>query len=261
MTASHAMSAYRYEFELLLRFNLFNYYKFVTKYNVDKRNLSIGSFDSPAMIKQKLSSFVKFLTPKLVPVHEMQINLHVNSQVLDTLSDLDDFIVELNKKRSSYEMRRIMTEADHTNSRRAIELYIWDELNEYQGYTDTVVLVLDDICGMAGLEGKEKNGFFLDLKNNMPARNGFLAIVRQTLEEFFAQALSIDDINKAIVDSGCSCVSGDGIGKKGYSRFSFALVVVQNNMDEEDNDAPVLGIYKCPQAGSELWHLTKSSDR
>lgn len=135
--------------------------------------------------------------------------------------------------------------------------------------------VIAEIPALLELSPRETQAFYRDLVNNSAAKVGLLTIVNQVIREFLEHK-NPDAERKAIQEAPhCGCTGRDGKPKAMYPRLSFALVVAENDMNE--NRIDTLKVYRCtsstiktnlfasnigaelPAIVLEIHHLTKQS--
>lgn len=265
--------AFSDEFAALFRFRLFSYYKLYTVYTPNPHRVNAEGFDSVEELRKKMQSFIKFHAPAMVPEDEFDINYTPPVKELHTVRDFKDYIANLNKTLSGYEIKRIFTGDTLEVSMKKFETRIWNTLAEHgiTSFIDPVLEVIQDLIQVLELDDKETNGFYRDLVNNAAAKAGFFSVLEQTIEEFLSHPYPDQEriaiTNMVSRGEHCGCTGKDNKPKSMYPRRSFALVVALNDIEMHYIDS--LKIYECgkkipltehPGAPMiTIYHLTKQS--
>lgn len=218
MRSEISANQYAYEFSMLFRFRLYSYYKLFTVYTPDTHNVSAAGYDDLETLRTKILGFVKY--DNMVPEEDFVINYTPPTKQLHTIKEFKDFMIDLNKKMSSYEIKRVMHGDDLSETLRKFEMKIVDALSEHgmMQFTDGVLGIISDLVETLQLSGKEKEGFYRDLVNSSAAQAGFLTILSQTIKEFLQHTNPSRE--KEVLDAAdhCGCHAFSISGKQnGFS--------------------------------------------
>ena len=237
--------SFRDEFVALFRYRLFSYYKLYTRYTPNPSRVSREGFDSLEQLREKIKGYIKYHNPATVPESEFVINYTPPVKQLHTVKELKDYIAALSRTLQGFDMRRIAEGDTLPASISKFQMSIVEELATYNltAFIDNVLDVIAEIPILLELSDKETQAFYRDLVNNSAAKVGVLTIVNQVIREFLEHK-SPEAERKAIQEAPhCGCTGRDGKPKAMYPRLSFALVVAENDMNE--NRIDTLKVYLC----------------
>ena len=248
------------EFMFLYRFKLMEYFSIYTEYHPDPRHMNAECYDTEQQIQDKLATVINVKSPSLINYKDFVINITIPEAKLETIHDLENYIVELNKRKSGFIMRSMthkenMVEVENLLAAQVFDIMYRHGLASLQEEAEQAV---QQLVKTAGYSQVEAQNFYRDLKNNPNANQIFLTILEQACMEFKTQIFDTETA-RLMLNHDCGCWNKDlDKPKEKYVRKSFALKVAYEALDYEPMRS--LWVYRCDKtpADKTIWHITKS---
>lgn len=252
----------QFEFLFLYRFNLMEYFKIYNEFHPNKQSMTKDSYDDVKTVQDKIKTLIHYDRPAKSNPSSFPIKITIPETYIETIKDLDDYAVQLNKKRAGF----IMNSMHYTEPMQLVygrfNAALFDVMYKHnlQALQDEAEQAIEYLVESCELTSEEREGFYRDFVNNSTALEAVLSILEQTCLEFITQVFDTET-GEEYTAYDCGCWNHDlGKLKDKYIRKSFALKVAYQALDYSPMGS--LWVYRCPNAnGRNIWHMTKQNQR
>ena len=238
------------------------YFKIYNEFHPNKQSMTRDAYDDVDTVREKVKTLIHFDKPARSSSSSFPVNAVIPETKINTMEDLENYIVELNKKKAGF----VINSMHYTEPMQLVygklnaewfDVMYAKGLQSLQDEAERAVQYLVESCG---LSVEETEGFYRDLVNNRTALEAVKSVLEQTCLEFITQVFDTETAEE-IVAYDCGCWNQDlAKAKDKYVRKSFALKVAYQALDYSPMGS--LWVYRCPSAdGRTIWHMTKQNQK